>query len=58
MSFWKDKVVIITGSSQGIGKEMALQAGKAGARIVLNGRKAEKLEAVHEEFKKLESFLS
>jgi short-subunit dehydrogenase len=52
MSFWKDKVVIITGSSQGIGKEMALQAGKAGARIVLNGRKAEKLEAVHEEFKK------
>lgn len=39
----KDKVIIITGSSMGIGKSMAQQLLRAGARVVLNSRGAERL---------------
>jgi NAD(P)-dependent dehydrogenase (short-subunit alcohol dehydrogenase family) len=49
--FFKNKVVIITGSNQGIGKEMAFQLGDAGAKVVINGRNKEKVEKVFEEFK-------
>jgi short-subunit dehydrogenase len=44
MSNLQDKVVLITGSSQGIGRQMALEAAKKGAKIVLNARKMERLE--------------
>ncbi len=40
----KDKVVIITGATSGIGEACALVFGKAGANIVITGRNAEKLE--------------
>jgi short-subunit dehydrogenase len=43
------KVVIITGSSQGIGKEMAFQLAQKGAKIVLNARTETKLEAVRKD---------
>lgn len=46
----KNKVVIITGSSQGVGKAIAWELAHQGARVVLNGRNAEKLEQVHQEF--------
>jgi short-subunit dehydrogenase len=39
----KNKVVVITGSSQGIGLQTALKFGREGARVVMNGRNAEKL---------------
>lgn len=35
----KDKAVIVTGSSRGIGKAIALEFAKKGCNIVLNGRK-------------------
>ena len=35
----KDKVVIITGASSGIGKALAFSFGRAGAKIVVTGRK-------------------
>jgi dehydrogenase/reductase SDR family member 7B len=41
-----NKVVIITGASSGIGKACALEAGKAGAKVVLTGRSKERLEPV------------
>lgn len=44
----KDKVVIITGGSSGIGKACAFAFGKAGAKIVITGRNAYKLEEVSE----------
>lgn len=39
-----NKVAIVTGSESGIGKATARALGQAGARVVLNGRCAERLE--------------
>ena len=48
-AFFENKVVCITGSSQGIGKATALLLGSYGAKIVLNGRNKEKLNVAFEE---------
>lgn len=48
---WKDKVVIITGSSQGIGKHLAEEFGRRGPRIILKGRDLDKLSITYTEFK-------
>ena len=42
----KDKVVVITGASKGIGAELARQLAAKGARLVLAARDAKELEAV------------
>lgn len=47
---WKDKVVLITGSSMGIGKNLALQLGARKAKIILNGRNEERLNQLQSEF--------
>src|ERR1700758_2299113 len=44
--FFHDKVVLVTGASSGIGEELALQLGRAGAKLTLAARRAELLEAV------------
>jgi short-subunit dehydrogenase len=41
-----NKVAIVTGSSRGIGSAIALALGKAGAKVVLNGRDEDRLRAV------------
>ncbi len=43
---FQDQVVIITGASAGIGKELALQLAEKGAWLALGARNLEKLEAV------------
>jgi short-subunit dehydrogenase len=40
---FKDKVALVTGSSQGIGKATAIELCKRGATVILNGRTASKL---------------
>lgn len=50
----KDKVVIITGGSSGIGKACAFAFGKAGAKIVITGRDPHKLEEVSDALSELE----
>lgn len=44
-----DKVILVTGAGDGIGKAAALTYAKLGATIILLGRTAEKLEAVYDQ---------
>ncbi len=46
MSIFQDKIVWITGASSGIGKSLALQLFKLGAKLVLSGRNIEALQTV------------
>jgi short-subunit dehydrogenase len=45
-SFFRDKAVLITGASSGIGEGLALQLAQAGAKLTLAARRREQLEAV------------
>jgi len=47
----KNKVVIITGSSMGIGNQMAWQIARKGGRVVLNGRNPDRLEKAGKKLK-------
>jgi short-subunit dehydrogenase len=47
----KDKVVVITGASSGIGKALAYEFGKKGAKIVLASRNLSKLEEIGSDLK-------
>ncbi len=49
---FKDKTVVVTGSSRGLGKEIALAFSKAGANLVLGSRSLDQLHRVAEEIKK------
>lgn len=46
MKDFNNKIVWITGASDGIGKEMAIQMAKEGAKIILTARSVDKLNAV------------
>ncbi len=45
----KDKVVIVTGASSGIGEATARQFGREGAKVVLAARRVERLESLAQE---------
>lgn len=49
----KDKVVLITGGSSGIGKALAMEFGKNGAKIMITGRNLSNLQQTVEELRKL-----
>lgn len=45
----KDRVILITGAGQGLGRAAALAYAKAGATVILHGRNTKKLDAVYDE---------
>jgi len=51
----KNKVVIVTGASSGIGEATARQFGKEGARLVLAARRVDRLELLAQEIHALHS---
>lgn len=48
-----DRVILITGAGQGLGRAAALAYATYGATIILHGRKVEKLELVYDEVESL-----
>ena len=44
-----DSVVLVTGATDGIGKETALELARLGARVIIHGRSAPRVAAAHEE---------
>tara|TARA_Y100001936_G_scaffold254030_1_gene323791 strand:+ start:2840 stop:3598 length:759 start_codon:yes stop_codon:yes gene_type:complete len=45
----KDRVILVTGAGQGIGRVAALEYAEHGATVILHGRKVDKLESVYDE---------
>lgn len=48
-----DRILLITGASDGIGRALSIAAAKLGARVILHGRDTAKLEAVYDEVEAL-----
>lgn len=46
----KDKIILVTGGSAGIGLETAIQLQKKGAKLIITGRDKSKLEAVEKKY--------
>lgn len=44
----RDRIILITGASDGIGKALALEAARLGAQVMLHGRSVAKLEKVYD----------
>ena len=49
---YKNKIVLITGASSGIGKETAIEFAKKGAKIILVARRKEKLDELEKNLQK------
>ena len=50
----RDRIVLITGASDGIGRALALHAASLGAQVILHGRNVEKLEKVYDEIEAID----
>lgn len=51
MNFFISQTVVITGGSEGMGKEVAVQLAEKGANVVIVARTVKKLEAALESIK-------
>ncbi|MFQ6005690.1 MAG: YciK family oxidoreductase [Woeseia sp.] len=49
----KNRIILITGASGGIGAALALQTAGLGARVILHGRNIKKLESVYDQIESL-----
>ncbi len=49
----RNRIILITGASDGIGRALALEAARLGAQVVLHGRNTAKLEKVYDEIEAL-----
>jgi NAD(P)-dependent dehydrogenase (short-subunit alcohol dehydrogenase family) len=53
----RDRVILVTGASDGIGRELALHTAAHGARVILHGRNVKKLESVYDDIQRIEGVL-
>ncbi len=51
----RDRIILVTGASDGIGRALAVHAAGLGAQLVLHGRNVRKLEKVYDEIESLAS---
>ena len=51
----KNRIILITGASDGIGKALAIESARLGAQVILHGRNTAKLEGVYDEIEAMES---
>ena len=51
----KDRIILVTGASDGIGKTLACHITGLGAQVILHGKDTKKLEAVYDEIEALEN---
>ncbi len=51
MKIYQDKIAIVTGGASGLGRSLALELAKAGARIIITDIVAERVEIVVKELK-------
>ena len=50
-----DRIILITGASDGIGRALAIRAAELGGQIILHGRNVKKLEKVYDEIDSIKS---
>ena len=50
----KDRIIMITGASDGIGRALAFKSAQLGATVILHGRSSKKLETVYDEILAIE----
>ena len=50
----RDRIILVTGASDGIGRVLAVHAAKLGAQVILHGRNVGKLEAVYDEIEAID----
>jgi len=44
----RDRIILVTGASDGIGRALAIHAAELGAKVILHGRNIKKLENIHD----------
>lgn len=49
-----DRIILITGATDGIGRALALRTAELGARVVLHGRNTKRLEKVYDEIEAID----
>lgn len=50
----RERIILVTGSSDGIGRALACHAAELGARVILHGRDVAKLEAVYDQIEAID----